>query len=106
MESVRHARTRLNIWEVHSPTVRDKCLSTARALCFVVDCTEDAVGIGQGAPRFACGMIYTCTRVKLDSTLVQPHSVTPPVGINRCIATMVQTRRRSEAVSVSRLNTL
>lgn len=47
VESVRHARTRLNIWEVHSPTVRDKCLSTARALCFVVDCTEDAVGIGQ-----------------------------------------------------------
>lgn len=69
VESVRHARTRLNIWEVHSPTVRDKCLSTTRALCFVVDCTEDAVGIGQGRCTlgFACGITLFLIRSYLKA---------------------------------------
>lgn len=39
---------KLNVWEVHSKGVREKCLSTARALCFVVDCTEGSAGIHRG----------------------------------------------------------
>lgn len=43
-----HAGSKLNVWEVHSASVRHRCLATARALCFVVDCREGSVGIEQG----------------------------------------------------------
>lgn len=51
VESLTHAGIQLNVWEIHSAIVRDKCLATARAMCFVVDCTEDSAGIEQGVSQ-------------------------------------------------------
>lgn len=49
VESVPQAGgARLNVWEVHSKGVREKCLAIVRALCFVVDCTEDSARIQRG----------------------------------------------------------
>ncbi|CAM9614271.1 unnamed protein product [Pylaiella littoralis] len=49
VESATHAGTKLNVWEVQpsSTIVREKSLTMARALVFVVDSTEDSIGIEQ-----------------------------------------------------------
>lgn len=68
VETATHAGTKLNVWEVQpsSTIVREKSLTKARALVFVVDSTEDSTGIEQGMVADVCFVLsfssysYTC----------------------------------------------
>lgn len=59
VESVWQAGTKLNVWEVHGEDEREKCFPTSRALCFVVDCTENLAGIERGQLQYYANVVST-----------------------------------------------